>query len=370
MRICFVTAHIGTKHHTMMRAVGMAPVLAAAGHAVTVIADDHEDNRQLLASALAVDCRYVSRSSVWNDIQRKSDIIRHSRFDVIHSCGLDPRTFVARGSRGGAFWVVDHVERNSALTDLSWPKRSFWRWVERRSLLHADGTIAASRYLAFLFRAMLFEKRKTRPVLWLPYAVPQSIVADIRDLQCQRVPRACKTILFAGGFYRAYGVYEIVEALSLLATQENNWQFKFLGKGPEKEGLVGAIKRVGLSDRVTFAGYLAMPEYIRALADADVFVAPMHDSEADWARCPSKLYFYIAARRPIVTAAIGENAEALGEAGFYYRPGSPQSMADTLSAALRVEHSPDRASFVGPLAEHTWEDRCARYIKWLETSLA
>ena len=103
MRICFVTAHVATQHHTMMRAVGMAPVLAAAGHAVTVIAEDHLDNRQLLDTLQNVECQYIKRSSARGDIRAKAALIKGRRFDVIHSCGLDPRTFVPRHTRRGAF---------------------------------------------------------------------------------------------------------------------------------------------------------------------------------------------------------------------------------------------------------------------------
>lgn len=368
MRICFVTAHVGTQHHTMMRAVGMAPVLAAWGHAVTVIADEHPDNRQLLGTLPNVECEYVTRSSAGGDIRAKSARIRGKGFDVIHSCGLDPRTYVPRQAREGAFWIVDHVERLSSLSSMPWHKRAFWRWAERHALFTADGTIAASRYLEFLFRSKLFEKATTRPLLWLPYAVPQSFVSEIRSFQADRPQANEKTLLFAGGFYRAYGVYDIVAALALLKTREPAWKFLFLGKGPEKQGVINAVQEAGLSDRVTFAGYLPMNEYIRTLADADVLVSPMRDTEADWARCPSKLYFYIATGRPIVTAAIGENVEVLGNTGHYYQPGSVQSLAKAFSEGMQASNRQRCENHAVPAEEHTWERRCERYLKWIEQS--
>jgi glycosyltransferase involved in cell wall biosynthesis len=369
MRICFVTAQVGTQHHTMMRAVGMAPVLAASGHSVAVVAEDHPDNRQLLGTLPNVECQYVTRSSARGDIRAKAARIQGRGFDVIHSCGLDPRTFVPRHARRGAFWIVDHVERLSALTTMPWHKRAFWRWAERRALFAADGTIAASRYLEFLFRSQLFEKATLRPLLWLPYAVPESFVADIRNRQASRPKQAEKTLLFAGGFYRAYGVYDIVAALALLKANEPRWKFLFLGKGPEKQGLIDAVAGAGLADRVTFTGYMPMPDYIRTLAEADVLISPMHDTEADWARCPSKLYYYVATRRPIVTAAIGENVEVLGDTGHYYEPGSPQSLAAALTAAMRSGDRVDFEAHAVPPENHTWQRRCDRYLKWLENSL-
>ncbi len=348
----------------------MAPILAASGHAVTVIAEDHPANRQLLGTLPDVDCQYVARSSIRGDIRAKAARIQGRGFDVIHSCGLDPRTFVPRKARRGAFWIVDHVERLSALATMPWYKRAFWRWAERRALLAADGTIAASRYLEFLFRARLLERGAHRPLLWLPYAVPASFVAEIRDRQASWPKQAEKTLLFAGGFYRAYGVYDIVAALSRLKAHEPRWSFLFLGKGPEKQGLIDAVRDAALTDRVTFAGYLPMPDYIRTLAEADVLISPMHDTEADWARCPSKLYYYLATRRPIVTAAIGENVEVLGDSGHYYQPGSPQSLAEALAGAMQAGDRGEFEAHAVPPEEHVWERRCDRYLKWLEKSLA
>lgn len=370
MRICFVTAHIASQHHTMMRAVGMAPILSARGHSVTILAEDHPGNRELLGDHPGFECQYVSRGTVLEDIRAKANHIRGGRFEVVHSCGLDPRTYVPKRARCGSFWILDHVERLSSLASMPWYKRAFWRWAERRALFAADGTIAASRYLEFLFRARLLEKGEHRPLLWLPYAVPKAFVTEIRDRQGSRPKQAEKTLLFAGGFYRAYGVYDIVAALSLLEANEPRWKFLFLGKGPEKQGLIDAVRDAGLADRVTFTGYLPMPDYIRTLAEADVLISPMHDTEADWARCPSKLYYYVATRRPIVTAAIGENVEVLGDSGCYYQPGSPQSLAAALAGAMQAGDRGDFEAYAVPPEEHTWERRCDRYLQWLEKSLA
>jgi glycosyltransferase involved in cell wall biosynthesis len=253
---------------------------------------------------------------------------------------------------------------------MPWHKRAFWRWAERRAPLEADGTIAASRYLEFLFRCRLFERRISRPLLWLPYAVPQSLVTEIASHRINVSPVDPKTIVFAGGFYRGYGVYDIVTALGRLNRGVPAWRFLFLGKGPERDGLAAAIADAGLADRVTFTGYLPMPEYVRTLALADVLVSPMNDTEADWARCPSKLYFYVATGRPIVTAPIGENAEVLGPAGFYYKPGCPDSMAAAISRALAADSASSESLGAVDPQRHTWEERCTTYLAWLGQAMA
>lgn len=348
----------------------MAPVLAARGHAVTVIAEDHPDNRMMLDGWDGVACAYVRRGSSLDDVRVKAARIQDGRFDVVHSCGLDPRTYVSREGRRGAFWIIDHVERLSALHGMPWHKRAFWRWAERRAPLEADGTIAASRYLEFLFRSRLFECQISRPLLWLPYAVSQSLISEIADHQKDASRGDHKTIIFAGGFYRAYGVYDIVTALGQLKRETTAWRFLFLGKGPERDGLVAAVAKAGLADQVTFTGYLPMPEYVRTLALADVLISPMNDTEADWARCPSKLYFYVATGRPIVTAPIGENAEVLGPAGFYYESGCPESMAAAIARALAADPGPsNRPGAVDP-QRHTWEERCDTYLAWLSQAMA
>lgn len=368
MKLLFVTAHVATSHHTMMRAIGMAPVLAAAGHDVTIVAEDHADNRAIIEPLPNVAHVFVPRTSLRATMQKKASVATALQPDVVHSCGLDRSTWMPPEVRRQTIWIVDHVERLAALSELSWLRRRYYRLLETRALKVAHATVAASRYLEASFREQFFEAGQTRPLLWLPYAVSNESVERLEQLRKARDP-ACSvaTILYAGGFYAAYGIFELLEALCELRRVASGWRFCYQGRGPDRDKLRQQIVAKGLQDWVYVQDYVPLGEYEQALASAAVLVSPMHDCEADWARCPSKLYFYIAAGHPIVTARIGENREALGETGFYYEPGNATDLAAALSAALRCGQSEAWAP-VDP-RQHTWSARCDQYLAWLNEAV-
>ena len=351
----------------MMRAIGMGPSLARLGHTVTIIAEDDPDNRDLINACEGIEAVYVQRGSLVGDMTRKSDIVASGAYDVAHSCGLDVRTALTKRGRRATFWIVDHVEKTSSLPGMRWHKKQVWRCLENWSLRAADATVAASRYLEMTIRARMFARNCVKPLLWLPYAVAATASQQIAASRSSHPKFDPRTIMYAGGLYAGYGVHTLLDAVARLPRDTPEWKLLILGSGPERDRLLAARDAAGLQDRVEFGGYLPMPEYLAALARADVLVSPMHDTEADWARCPSKLYFYVAARTPIVTAPIGENCEVLGQHGFYYTPGDAADMATALRNAIAASGAENKP-VVDP-SLHTWDSRASRYTRWLESAL-
>ena len=72
----------------------------------------------------------------------------------------------------------------------------------------------------------------------------------------------------------------------------------------------------------------------------------------------------MAYNRPIVTNRVGEVAEALGDAGFYYHPNSTESMACACERALCSAATYD-LSHAMPLVY--WSERARCYGRWLES---
>jgi glycosyltransferase involved in cell wall biosynthesis len=69
----------------------------------------------------------------------------------------------------------------------------------------------------------------------------------------------------------------------------------------------------------------------------------------------------MATRRPIVTAPVGENLEALAELGYYYDPGSDDSLGCALIRALTLE-----SEIPYKLEAHTWSVRTEMFAQWVE----
>jgi glycosyltransferase involved in cell wall biosynthesis len=88
----------------------------------------------------------------------------------------------------------------------------------------------------------------------------------------------------------------------------------------------------------------------------------MSETEQDWARCPSKVYLYMTARRPIITPPVGENPIALGKYGFYYTPDNAKSAAKRMSEALDNGDTPVNY----PIEEYSWQTRTQAFLTWLK----
>jgi glycosyltransferase involved in cell wall biosynthesis len=93
-----------------------------------------------------------------------------------------------------------------------------------------------------------------------------------------------------------------------------------------------------------------------------VLLFPIRPTLVNQSRCPSKVFAYAQARRPIITSRVGELPYMLGESPLYVEP-TPQAFADAIRAAMG-----------GPLPDvpyhlehHTWGARADRLLEALKT---
>lgn len=64
----------------------------------------------------------------------------------------------------------------------------------------------------------------------------------------------------------------VIESFARIAANDKRIHLTIVGKGSDKERLTGLVERLGLQKHVTFTGKVAMDEYYRLLANADVVV--------------------------------------------------------------------------------------------------
>lgn len=64
----------------------------------------------------------------------------------------------------------------------------------------------------------------------------------------------------------------VIESFARAATNDKRMHLTIVGKGSDKTRLAGLVERLGLQEQVTFTGKVAMDEYYRLLANADVVV--------------------------------------------------------------------------------------------------
>ncbi|MFT3828368.1 MAG: glycosyltransferase [Opitutaceae bacterium] len=363
MKIAFVTSKALSRHATIKRAWGMAPHLLEAGHSVRIICEECEENRETASGIRGLRVSYfASGLDVRGERRAKLAAVLQEQPDVTHICGLGWRNAI---SIPHGTCLMDHVELESAIATTSFVRRLLQGRLERWSFRHYSGSIAASRYLEHEIRRYTMGNGISRPILWLPFAFDERMsrpegreVARFRAAAAGR-----KTIAYMGGLYRDYGIFELIEGYLSSEQLRNEARLVIIGRGPEADYVRNRVRVSGEGARVEFLGYIDEAVVPAFLHSCDVLVSPLRNTIQDWARCPSKTYMYIATGKPIVTSAIGENREALGESGFYYEPGNVGSLGRALLRALQSEGGSQY-----DVKQHSWSRRVEVYRRWLAES--
>ena len=124
------------------------------------------------------------------------------------------------------------------------------------------------------------------------------------------------------------GIPYILEAAALSIGVVDSLRFLIVGGGPLLESLKRQASEMGLGGRVLFTGW--RPDARRLLAAADLFV-----SASLWEGFAMVILEAMAAGKPVVATAVGDNARAVvpGHTGILVSPADSQALA---AAVLRL----------------------------------
>ena len=261
-------------------------------------------------------------------------------------------------------FIVDHAELVSCFESFPAWKRAIFKLLERYFVRRATGNVYASRYLERHFSKI---SRTGQGALYLPFAYQDSWVDRSRlnrtDLD-SRV-KTKKTILYFGGLWRSYGIFDILESCRLLNLSGDEFFYCIAGSGPELEPAKEFVRDNGLEHCVRLLGFIDEDLLAAYSAAADVFVCPLNHTIQDIARCPSKLFMFLPFDKPVVTCAVGEAVEVFGNSyRWFYESGDPASMAETVREAL--ERGSDwKAPWLAQ--DHSWSKRSTVVKAWIES---
>jgi glycosyltransferase involved in cell wall biosynthesis len=127
----------------------------------------------------------------------------------------------------------------------------------------------------------------------------------------------------------------LIDAFSLIVGRASGITLRFVGDGSLGAVLREKVRAAGLAPHVSFEGFVNQPE--RLLASADLFVLSSVSEGL-----PVVVLEAMAAGLPVISTRVGGVPEVLPpEAGWLCEPGSAQSLASAILAAV---HEPDLAS--------------------------
>ena len=147
-------------------------------------------------------------------------------------------------------------------------------------------------------------------------------------------------IIFQGRLVTTKGLPVLLEAATILRSENRAFEILVIGDGPERAACQELAEKLQLSSCVHFAGRIATPDLESSFAEASIVVVPSLGGEV----FGLVLVENMSRGLPIVASNLGSFAEVLGDAGVTFRVGDAKDLAkqivrllddSTLSSALR-----------------------------------
>ena len=171
-----------------------------------------------------------------------------------------------------------------------------------------------------------------------------------------------KVVVVPGRLSAEKGVLHFVEAWRSV---DPTWKAILVGDGPQRGEIERKLSELGLSDRVTLAGFVPELQMKTYYGAADLVCLP--SLEEGW---PNALMESFACGCPWVASDVGGVSDMLEltGAGFVVPPAEPSVLAATLTKAL--SRSWDRDEIAGAMEAHTLDATARSYVDSCERALA
>ena len=226
--------------------------------------------------------------------------------------------------------------------------------LERAGTARADAVIALTPRLARLMRAEGIADGRI-------HVIPSGVVAD--STATAPLPRGCERdgrprVLYVGRLAEQKGVRYLVEAVARMQTRDV--EVCLVGDGPERPMLEALVRRLRVTDRISFLGFQPHDAVPALMATGDVLVLPSVYEELG-----SVLVEAMHAGLPIVASDTGGIADAVGNAAVLVPPRDAAALAAALDALLA---DPERREQLSTLARRRsagfhWDNLAQRVLE-------
>ncbi len=187
-----------------------------------------------------------------------------------------------------------------------WARGAFllrwYGWLQRRVIRKSSHVLSVDEKGLALARSSLAPGSRTG-LMFLPICVDQNLFcpgerADARV--ALGLPVEGRLLLFVGRLEAAKGTARLVEALGALVARHALIRLVVIGDGSQRAIMRQAARRLGVDDRLTFAGWVdhdALPTWLQA---ADALLLP-----SDYEGLPTAVIEALSCGVPVVATAVG-----------------------------------------------------------------
>ena len=308
--------------------------LVERGHEVRVVAfsprepSDTAGHDARYTSAHGVQIRRVVRMQKWNARTAATLWSAVCWADVVNAHGRTLLTeegfFLSRAARrrGGPapFCVTLHGG------ETTFYQRRRWFDVPRHVYMHAEAVTAISRYVADLL---------------VSKGIPIGVRTIYAGIDVARFRTACKprserspVILIVKRLIARSELQDLIQALAALAPDFPALRLHVVGEGDNKPRYEALVRTLGLTDRVSFLGWIPNTALPAHFADATLFCLPSSREELG-----IPLIEAAAAGTPVVSTDVGGPTELIqaGTFGLLCRPNDPVGLAARIRTILTDE---------------------------------
>jgi glycosyltransferase involved in cell wall biosynthesis len=261
---------------------------------------------------------------------------RREQYDIVHVHWPLPHAlfgWVARAARRRTCIIMQFYS-----IELRWVNEriAILRGFLRRAIRTADRVVAISTSTA-------------REVTALAGAIPVEVIPYAVEMPAHPAVRDPATILYVGRLVERKGVAYLIDAMALLPQAK----VVLIGDGPEREALEARAKERGVTDRVSFRGWVTPEELDRAYATATAFALPaVVDKRGDTEGLGMVLMEAMSYRVPVVTTALGGITDIVddGKTGVIVPPNDATALAAALRRLIEDRQLAEQLGVDGQLA--------------------
>jgi glycosyltransferase involved in cell wall biosynthesis len=288
---------------------------------------------------------FVENARSLGQIPARRKLLRELAPDYVHLLNSHAKSYLALVGRRQR--IVADWDEPPTMKDLGFSRNQLERFVDRWLRRRADVRIACTSYIQELFR-----RKYGLETTYIPHA------PYLPDYPPVTSPFTEPTFVYMGNLYPAWDHDIVLDAAVILKQRKLHPRILLMGDGPDMAKWKAFVADNGL-DNVELAGFVSGLELWRRLRFAHALLFPIRDTEINRSRCPSKVFAYAQAQRPIITSRVGELPYMLGENEPTYIDSTPQAFANAMADAMQSSQLPDVNYH---LEGHSWSDRADRLL--------
>ena len=237
------------------------------------------------------------------------------------------------------------------LEPYSWLQRRLFSWQERWGLTHCDDVTVASRALETIVWSLGTSRQRV-------HYLPNGALLLPATHASQRLEELGHSLGLPGSpvalLYTRFFEFTLERALAIMqgvlaAVPDTRWLVVGKGLFGEEERLLSLARRVGIADRVVYAGWVPAEEVPDYLSLASLAIYPYDDTLINRCKCAVKLVDLLGAGVPVVADRVGQNAEYIQD-GVSGLLSSPDDTAEFVANAVRLLQDAELARRIGAAA--------------------